>query len=81
MIFFLGNSVLTKEYLCTRFATELVLRRELTTNTIVTIILGAERLDDEKKKLLGLKTSTVFIDSFLSLIDNAKKSYRPRVKY
>ena len=80
LIFFLGNSVPTKEYLCTRFATELVLRRDPTTNTTVTIIPGAERSDDEKEKLLGFKTPTLFIDGFPSLIDNAKKSHGPRVK-
>ena len=50
------------------------------TNTIVMIIPGAERSDDEKEKLLSFKTPTLFIDGFLSLIDNVRKSYRSRVK-
>ena len=64
----------TKEHLCTRFATELVLRRDLTTNAIVAIIPSAERLDKEKENLLGFKAPTVLIDNFPSLIDDAKKA-------
>ncbi len=64
----------TKEHLCTRFATELVLRRDPTTNATVAIIPGAERSDEEKEKLLGFKAPTVLIDDFPSLIDDAKKA-------
>lgn len=44
------------------------------------IIPNVERLDNEKKKLLNFKRPTLFIDNFLSLIDNIRKSYKPRVK-
>lgn len=64
----------TKEHLCTRFATELVLRRDSTTNATVAIIPGAERSDEEKEKLLGFKAPTILIDDFPSLIDDAKKA-------
>lgn len=40
------------------------------------IISNVERLDNEKKKLLSFKRSTLFIDNFLSLINNIRKSYR-----
>ncbi len=65
----------TKENLCTRFATELILRRDPTTNATVAIIPGAERSDEEKEKLLGFKAPAVLIDEFPSLIDDAKKSH------
>ena len=64
----------TKKHLCTRFATELVLRRDPTTNATVAIIPGAKRSDKEKEKLLDFKAPTILIDNFPSLIDDAKKA-------
>ena len=64
----------TKENLCTRFATELVLRRDSMANATVAIIPGTERSDKEKEKLLGFKAPTVRIDDFPSLIDAAKEA-------
>ena len=63
----------TKDNLCTRFATELILRRGSTTNATVAIMPGSERSDDERKKLLGFKPPTVRLDEFPSLVDAAKK--------
>ena len=64
----------TKENLCTRFATELVLRRDSMANATVAIIPGTERSDKEKEKLLGFKAPTVRIDDFPSLIEAAKEA-------
>lgn len=64
----------TKDNLCTRFATELILRRGSTTNATVAIMPGSERSDDERKKLLGFKPPTVRLDEFPSLVDDAKKA-------
>ncbi|KAL9126370.1 MAG: hypothetical protein Q9217_004572 [Psora testacea] len=62
----------TKDNLCTRFATELVLRRDSTITATVTIIPGAERSDEEKQKLRDFKAPTVQLDHFSGLIDAAK---------
>ena len=63
----------TKENLCTRFATELVLRRDPMVNATVAIIPGTERSDKEKEKLLGFKAPSVRIEDFASLIDAVKE--------
>ena len=62
----------TKDNLCTRFATELILRRAPTTSATAAILPGSERSDEEKKKLLEFKTPTVQINDFPSLVDAAK---------
>jgi WD40 repeat protein len=64
----------TKDNLCTRFATELILRRGPTASAKLVIIPGAERSDEEKEKLLNFKVPTVSIDEFPSLIDKAKEA-------
>ena len=64
----------TKDNLCTRFATELILRRGSTTSATVAIMPGSERSEDERKKLLGFKPPTVQLDEFPSLVDAAKKA-------
>ncbi len=64
----------TKDNLCTRFATELILRRDPATNATVVIIPGTERTDEEKEKLLGFKAPAVRINEFPSLIDAAKEA-------
>lgn len=64
---------LTKENLCTRFIIKFILRKNLTINATIAIILNAKRLDKEKKKLLDFKTSIVLIDEFSSLINDVKK--------
>ncbi|KAL8706330.1 MAG: hypothetical protein Q9201_000613 [Fulgogasparrea decipioides] len=63
----------TKDSLCTRFATELILRRGPTPNVIVTIIPGKERSDEERRTLVGFQPPTVHIKELHSLIDEANK--------
>lgn len=62
----------TKDNLCTRFATELILRRSSTTSATIAILPGSEKSDEEKKRLLEFKAPTVQLDDFPSLIDAAK---------
>ena len=62
----------TKENLCTRFATELVLRRDSVATATVAIIPSTQRSDKEKETLLAFKAPTVRIDNFPSLIEAAK---------
>ena len=64
----------TKDSLCTRFATEVILRRDSTKSASVTITPGSERSDDERKKLLEFKPPTVDFNEFPSLIEGAKKA-------
>lgn len=64
----------TKDILCTRFATELILRRDPTTNVTVAIIPGTERSEEEKAKLLDFKSPTVQIDDLPFLIDAANEA-------
>jgi len=63
----------TKKNLCIPFATELIFRRNSTTNATVAIISDAKKSDKKKKKFLDFRASTVFIDNFLFLIDDVKK--------
>ena len=62
----------TKDNLCTRFATELILRRDPNPAVTVAIIPGNERPDNEKDKLRDFKAPNVLIDEFSTLIDSAK---------
>ena len=62
----------TKENLCTRFATELILRRDSVATATVAIIPGTQRSDKEKERLLAFQAPTVKIDDFPSLVDAAK---------
>ncbi|KAL9099779.1 MAG: hypothetical protein Q9163_004766 [Psora crenata] len=64
----------TKENLCTRFATELVLRRDSTTAATVAIIPGTERTDEDREKLKRFKVPSVEIDEFPNLIEEAKEA-------
>jgi GTP-binding protein EngB required for normal cell division len=50
-----GMSFPTKDNLCTRFATELILRRTPTTGIDISIRPGSERTEEEKKTLMGCK--------------------------
>ncbi|KAI6374390.1 hypothetical protein MCOR25_003179 [Pyricularia grisea] len=51
-----------KDNLCTRFATEVVLRKCDTIGTKITIIPGSNRSDDEKKQLADFTCSTEGLD-------------------
>ncbi|KAH7028256.1 dynamin family protein [Macrophomina phaseolina] len=64
----------TKDNLCTRFATELVLRRGLTTSVTVAITPGSERSSEEREMLLKFKAPTLNMDEFSSMIDSAKEA-------
>lgn len=63
----------TKDNLCTRFATELILRRDLEENVKVTIMPGAERTDSEKEKLHGFKASMASTDEIPAIIRRAEE--------
>lgn len=64
----------TKENLCTRFATELVLRRDSVATATVAIVPSTQRSDKEKEKFLAFQAPTVRVDNFPSLIDAAKEA-------
>lgn len=62
-----------KDTLCTRFATELILRRSASTNVDIRIRPSQDRSDDEKAKLLGFKAPSSDIQQFPSLVEAAKE--------
>ncbi|KAL6713034.1 hypothetical protein ACLMJK_009430 [Lecanora helva] len=64
----------TKENPCTRFATELVLRRDTVATTKVAIVPSNQRSDQEKEKLLAFEAPCVRIDTIPSVIDAATEA-------
>ncbi|KMU91587.1 interferon-induced GTP-binding protein Mx2 [Coccidioides immitis H538.4] len=62
----------TKENLCTRFATELVLRRGNEEKPKVEIIPGSERPDDEKQKLKAFSAPIADVADVPNVIEAAK---------
>jgi GTPase SAR1 family protein len=62
----------TKDNLCTRFATELILRRGPSTSASVTIVPNADRSEPEKIRLLQFRREIGDLDQFESLVDDAK---------
>lgn len=65
----------TKDNLCTRFATELILRRGPTETANITIIPDPSRPDAEQKKLQAFRAPTTSIDNeFGSIIEAAEKA-------
>ena len=64
----------TKDNLCTRFATELILRRDLEESVKVTIMPGAERTDIEKKRLHKFQASMVSTDEIPAIIRKAEEA-------
>jgi GTPase SAR1 family protein len=62
----------TKDNLCTRFATELILRRGPATSASVTIVPNADRSASEKAKLLQFQHEIVDLSQFEKLVDKAK---------
>ncbi|KAK8199378.1 dynamin family protein [Phyllosticta capitalensis] len=62
-----------KDNLCTRFATEVILRRGPTQSATVAIIPGPQRTEDEKERLSNFKPPCVHIDNFESLVESAKE--------
>ncbi|KAF7504265.1 hypothetical protein GJ744_002523 [Endocarpon pusillum] len=63
----------TKDNLCTRFATELILRRGPDSNASVSIMPGTDRTDSEKTKLLKFHHEIVELDQFEHLVNDAKE--------
>jgi hypothetical protein len=61
----------TKDNLCTRFATELILRRVATESATVTIVPDPSRSEQEIAKLSAFKPSTTVYDDFGSIIEEA----------
>ena len=63
----------TKDTLCTRFATELILRRSVSPNVDIKIRPSHDRTDDEKAKMLAFEAPKGDIDQFPSLVEAAKE--------
>jgi hypothetical protein len=60
-----------KENLCTRFATEIILRRDVSSSITCKINPDKSRPDGEQKKLAGFQKSIKNIDELPALIDEA----------
>jgi hypothetical protein len=67
-------SFLRRENLCTRFATEIVLRRLPKSSIVTKIILDKARSAKEKKELAKFKLSITNFYEFPDLIDSATKA-------
>ena len=64
----------TKDNLCTRFATELILRRAPASYVNVTIIPGADRSKTETATLSKFTSPSSSIDEFGSIVESAEKA-------
>ena len=64
----------TKDNLCTRFATELILRRGPEVKVTVGITPGEDRSEDDKTALSGFKFKDASIEDFPSLVESAKEA-------
>jgi GTPase SAR1 family protein len=62
----------TKDNLCTRFATELILRRALTVGVSVSIVPNQDRSEAECQRLSGFRQSLTNFDELPTLIEKAK---------
>ena len=70
-----GMTFPTKDNLCTRFATELILRRETKTSVNISIIPGPDRSEDEKEKLANVSFEfDVASPDLSSVVEKAKDS-------
>ena len=63
-----------KENLCTRFATEVILRRGPKKSFKVSIVPGAERTGQERAKLLDFQRTDVDLNEFEKLIQEARNA-------
>ena len=61
-----------KDNLCTRFATEVILRHASEENVSVAIVPSADRSESEQKKLKDFKHDEVKLDDLASLMEEAK---------
>lgn len=66
-----GISFPTKDNLCTRFATEVILRRARDVNVVISIVPSQTRPEAECKKLLGFRETLDSLQEFPSLVDKA----------
>jgi hypothetical protein len=64
----------TKDNLCTRFATELILRRGPQNSAAVTIVPGDQRTESERQKLQSFKSPTTALDDFATIIGAAEEA-------
>ena len=62
----------TKDNLCTRFATELILRRDSKANVTVSITPSKDRSEEEKAELAKFKVPDARIEAIPSIIEDAK---------
>ncbi|KAK5079394.1 hypothetical protein LTR51_001591 [Lithohypha guttulata] len=63
-----------KDNLCTRFATEVILRRSVKENQSISIAPARDRSDDERKRLLEFGRDEWHLDSLESLVEDAKEA-------
>ena len=68
-----GVAFPTKDNLCTRFATEVVLRRDAKSSVHVTILPDVDRPDEEKEELRGFQAPTASLEELPDLVDMAKE--------
>ena len=61
-----------KDNICTRFATEVILRRAPSPSISVGIVPGPSRSKDERTRLLDFKYSLPKLEEFSNLVDRAK---------
>ncbi|KKY27257.1 putative dynamin family protein [Phaeomoniella chlamydospora] len=61
-----------KDNLCTRFATEVILRRYPDETTNVSIVCNSKRHENEKVRMQEFFRSNVCLDEFAALVDDAK---------
>jgi len=66
-----GISFPTKDNLCTRFATEVILRRAHDVNVVISIVPSQTRPEAECKKLLSFRETLDNLQEFPSLVDKA----------
>jgi len=64
----------TKDNLCTRFATELILRRGPSPSITVTIIPGEDRTQRESDILSQFKAPSISVDDFANIVAAAEKA-------
>ena len=62
----------TKDELCTRFATEVILRKAPTARASVAIIPGISRSDGERQRLLSFKSPHSSLEQFSALVEAAQ---------
>lgn len=62
----------TKDNLCTRFATEVILRHTSSVKVFVGIVPGPGRSDEEQTKLHAFRRDRIDLEDFAQLIEDAK---------